>query len=104
MKAAKTEQDRKAREAAAAEKLAGERETAEAESRRAATEGARAASAINIAVANAMASQEGLQDAKDAEDLKLQQAQDQLDRDAEALAQSNAEQDIADAMTAFLQQ
>jgi len=55
MKAAERNQARKAKEAAAAEKLAGQRELAEAEQRRAATEGARAQEAIDTAVANAMA-------------------------------------------------
>jgi len=45
---------------------------AEAEQRRAATEGARAQEAIDTAVANAMANNEALQDAKAASDAALQ--------------------------------
>jgi hypothetical protein len=80
MKIAKKEQARKAKEAAAAAELQAQQELAEVEARRAATEAARAAEAINNAVANAMAANEQLQAEKDAQDLLIIQAQQAADR------------------------
>jgi hypothetical protein len=84
MRIAKKEQARKAKEAAEKAKLESERELQEAEARRAATEGARAQEAIDTAVANALANNAQLEEAKAAEDARLQAIQDQKDREEEA--------------------